>query len=403
MLLSLGALGAYVAVGAGLALAYADGQNGPLLNSHLQGGVVVAAGATVAWMLQGGRWPRAYVFMTFFTAAVLGWAAHQGGSLTHGEYYLTEGLPPAVRRTLRLAEPPVPEVYPPDTVMGAAIRPMIERNCISCHGPAKQKGNYRMDSFALLLAGGSSGQRAIVPGDIAHSEMLRRLHLPRSDKKAMPPEGQPRPVESEIKLLEWWIAQGASRDLTLAAAVGRDPAFSDLFRAAPSPGAGEVYLPRVGDYAPLAGKISEFTRETGSVLVPLSKRAGDGLILRTRNHESAFDGASLARLAPLAPFIVEAELAGTPITDADLAGLKGFIHLTRLDLARTTVTGTTLDALAALPELTSINLCDSALNDDGLARLATLKPLRRLYVAGSAVTPAGLARFHEMRPDCETP
>lgn len=402
-LLAVGAIGAYCAVAAGLALAYADGQNGPLVNDHLQGGVAVAAVATVAWMLRGGQWRRLYLFATWLTAAVLGWAAHQGGSLTHGEYYLTEGLPPGIRHALHLAEPPVPEIYPPDTVMGASIRPMLDRFCISCHGPAKQKGNYRMDTFALLVAGGATGKPVIMPGDPVHSEMLRRLRLPRGDKKAMPPEGQLRPSEAEMKLLEWWIAQGASRDLTLTAAVGRDSGFTDIFRAAPPAGVETVYLPRVGDYSALAAKISKLSHELSFSVVPLSKRPGDGLILRTRNHEASFDGAALSQLEPLAPFIIEAELAGTRIVDADLAELKDFVHLARLDLARTAVTGSMLEELAGLSELESINLCDSQLNDNGLARLVTLKSLRRLYVLGSPVTPAGLARFREMRPDCETP
>lgn len=402
VLLGLGLLGALGAVTAGLVLAYADGQSGSLLTSHLRGGVIVAGGATLAWMVRPGRWARASLPLLVATALVLGWAAHQGGSLTHGEYYLTEGLPPAWRKTFGLAEPPVPEIDPADTLFGAAIRPTLDRACVSCHGPAKQKGNYRVDAFALLVAGGASGRAAIVPGDLGHSELLRRIRLPRGARQAMPPEGQPRPSDAEVRLLEWWIAQGAKRDLTLADAVARDPGFADLWRAAQPPGA-EVELPRVGDYSGEQAEIARLTRELGIVIVPVSKRPGDGLILRARGHEAAFDGAALAAVAPLAPYIVEAELAGTRLGDADLVVLRTFTALARIDLSRTAVTGATLDSLAALPRLESVNLCDSALDDRGLARLAAPTSLRRAYVAGSAVTPGGLARFRAARPECEVP
>ena len=402
-LLLVGLLGAYGAVGAGLALAYADGQGGALLNAHLQGGAAVAAGATFAWMWRGGRWPRAYALMTWLTAAVLGWAAHQGGSLTHGEYYLTEGLPPRVRRALHLAEPPMPETYPADTVMGAAIRPLLDRNCISCHGPAKQKGNYRMDAFALLVAGGASGRRALVPGDVSGSELLRRLRLPRGDKKAMPPEGQPQPTEAEIKLLEWWVAHGAGRDLSLAAAVERDPEFAEILRAARPPGAGELYLPRVGDFSPLAGTITALAHELQVTIAPLSKRPGDGLIVQAFNRSERVTADTVRRLQPLAAFIVEFDLAGTGLDDAAVVEMRAFPHLTRLGLARTPVTGATLGELAGLTQLTVINLSDSALTDAGLLALERCKPLRTVYTAGSRVSPEGTARFLAVRQDCTLP
>jgi uncharacterized membrane protein len=403
VLLAAGMIGAYVAVGAGFALAYADGHDGALLTAHLRGGVAVAAGATAAWLLRGGRWPRAYGLATWLTAVVLGWAAHQGGSLTHGEYYLTEGLPPGVRRSLRLAEPPVSEVYAPDTVMAAAIRPMLERHCISCHGATKQKGNYRMDAFASLTAGGASGRPAVVPGNVTGSELLRRLRLPRGDKKAMPPEGQPQPGEAEIKLLEWWVAHGAGRDLTLAAAVERDPGFEEIFQAARPAGAGEIYIPRVGDYSAVASAMASLARELHLSIVPRSKRPGDGLLVQAFNRAEPITADTLRRLAPIAAFVVELDLAGTGVDDAAVPELRAFPHLERLGFARTPVTGATLGELAGLPRLAVINLSDSALTDAGLQALERGKALRTVYTAGSRVSADGVARFLAVRPDCTLP
>ncbi|NNC90408.1 MAG: hypothetical protein HKN82_18285, partial [Akkermansiaceae bacterium] len=44
------------------------------------------------------------------------------------------------------------------------ILPILEANCIECHGPDKQKSKLRVDQRAVLLRGGDSGLAALVPG-----------------------------------------------------------------------------------------------------------------------------------------------------------------------------------------------------------------------------------------------
>src|SRR4051794_33205671 len=51
------------------------------------------------------------------------------------------------------------------------VKPIFARNCYTCHGPEKQKSDYRLDVKLTALNGGSIGG-AIVPGDGAHSPMV---------------------------------------------------------------------------------------------------------------------------------------------------------------------------------------------------------------------------------------
>ena len=44
------------------------------------------------------------------------------------------------------------------------IRPLLVANCVSCHGPQKQKGGLRLDSGPGLLEGGDAGP-VVLPGD----------------------------------------------------------------------------------------------------------------------------------------------------------------------------------------------------------------------------------------------
>ena len=65
------------------------------------------------------------------------------------------------------------------------IHPILEQQCVKCHGAEKQKGKLRLDSKQAALTGGKGGP-SIVPGDAAKSEFIRRISLPKSDDDFMP-------------------------------------------------------------------------------------------------------------------------------------------------------------------------------------------------------------------------
>ena len=398
--LTLSLFGAILSVFAGLALMRADGHEGATLENHLWGGVTVAIATALAWISRG-RSRTLYALSLAASLSALAWAAHQGGSLTHGEDYLTEPLPPAVKKILRIREKPEAEIYASDTVFGGAVRPILEKHCFSCHAADKEKGDYRMDTFAALLAGGKSGKPAVTPGDITKSELLQRILLDPSDEKVMPPKKKARPTPAEIALIRWWIKQGASRE-TLIASIKEAPLEISALLAGPSltvaAPAAPTYQSRVGDYSALRGQIAVLEKKLHVKITPVSTRAGDGLALQTRGAEQTFGDAELAALAPLAAFIVEAELGGTRLTDASLATLKTLVALERLNLERTALTGSTLGELRSLKKISYLNLCSTAVTDDTLAELSGAPTLRQLYLFGSKATPAGLTRLRAALP-----
>ena len=52
------------------------------------------------------------------------------------------------------------------------IRPIFQANCQGCHQPSKAKGKYIMTEFDKLIAGGDSGDPAIVPSDLEKSYII---------------------------------------------------------------------------------------------------------------------------------------------------------------------------------------------------------------------------------------
>ncbi|MFO0937750.1 MAG: DUF1549 domain-containing protein [Gemmataceae bacterium] len=86
-----------------------------------------------------------------------------------------------------------------------SIQPILNRNCVSCHGSAKQKAGLRMETGQQLLRGSLNGP-VVVAKRSGESLLAVALHG-EGDAGLMPPKG---PLsEAEIKLIEKWIDEGA--------------------------------------------------------------------------------------------------------------------------------------------------------------------------------------------------
>lgn len=87
------------------------------------------------------------------------------------------------------------------------IQPILETNCLRCHKQGKAKGGLRMETHALMMEGGNDAD-AIVPGNPAESDLIRRSHLRPIDEGFMPDEGQAL-KKNELDLLTAWVKSGA--------------------------------------------------------------------------------------------------------------------------------------------------------------------------------------------------
>ncbi len=88
------------------------------------------------------------------------------------------------------------------------IRPILNEECLACHGGVRQSGNFSLLFASEALEPNESGRPAIVPGKPDSSELIARLRYTDPEER-MPYESEPL-SEDEIALLERWIAEGAS-------------------------------------------------------------------------------------------------------------------------------------------------------------------------------------------------
>lgn len=87
------------------------------------------------------------------------------------------------------------------------VWPILQENCVSCHGARQHYSNLRLDSPERILRGGELG-RVVVPGAPDESSLYLRVVLTPVDLDYMPLDGDPlSPAEQE--LLRRWIAEGA--------------------------------------------------------------------------------------------------------------------------------------------------------------------------------------------------
>ena len=87
------------------------------------------------------------------------------------------------------------------------VKPILNKNCIACHGGVKKASGFSLLFEREALAPAKSGKLAIVPGNADASEMIRRLTLTDPDERM--PLDHPALNPDEIETLRNWIDQGA--------------------------------------------------------------------------------------------------------------------------------------------------------------------------------------------------
>lgn len=87
------------------------------------------------------------------------------------------------------------------------VRPLLNQNCMPCHGGVRQKNGVSFLFREEALGTGKSGKRTIVPGKPDESELIARITSKDPDAR-MPYHAPPLPPQ-QIDLLRRWIKQGA--------------------------------------------------------------------------------------------------------------------------------------------------------------------------------------------------
>jgi hypothetical protein len=272
-----------------------------------------------------------------------------------------------------------------DKVDFAKVQPILAKNCGKCHGADKQAGKLRLDS-AEEIGKFKEKDELLGGGNPEKSELLKRIMLPKTDKKHMPKGGDSLP-DAEVAVLKAWIQQGAVLAVAAAAAPAEakaDPAKMAADAAAKKAKEAEEAV-RKADEAELA-KVAAAPKEAldkltaaGAAVMPLF--SGSPLVqVSFARAESPAGDEALAALDGAAEQIVWLDLSGAQATKAGWEHLAKLKNLNRLHLEKSSIDDAGLANLSKLPRLEYLNLYGTAITDAGLEHLKPIKRLKKLYV-----------------------
>lgn len=362
-------------------------------------GICTALVSGACWWLKkkkGTPTERLYNILlgTLFVSLLL--TGHWGGTMTHGEGYLSaETL--FGDDTKKFERKPIADIREA-VIYTDLVEPVLFEKCYNCHGAKKTKGGLRIDSEKLLLKGGKSGP-AIHPGNPDDSELMIRLLLPMDDDKRMPPKKQPQLTAAETELLHWWIKNGAPTEAKV----------KEL-----SSDALQIVLASLGETADHTEEITPLSmvfdkqlppadpavvvqlRQMGMLVEPVTK--GSQLLDVSCVNFPAFDDTHMELLEKIAANIVSLKIDNTDITDVALEKISVFENLVRLHLGNTAVTGASMSRLQSLSALEYLNITGTRVDDKGLHELSSLPALKQVYCWNSLVTQKGIAMLKDKKP-----
>lgn len=367
----------------GTLLAIPGGYDAELLLKHRQLGLGTSI-ATI-WMLCAHRSKRRgsglfYSLSLLLCMGLLGATGHFGGSLTHGDDYLTAYLPEALGGKTQ-AEPIDPGTTEDAALYDRLIQPILDAKCVACHNDTKSKGELRMDSFEALLIGGKKGP-TLIENNAAGSLMIERAQLPLDHKEHMPPEGKVQLSEAELEAISWWIDQGAPERMSLDTDLPSDESIA-LMETALGFVIAEPMTPMLPWQAAVeASAPLHHLPQLRIQRVALDSPALDVFFEPTTDSIDAL----VAQLAPIKANITLLDLGNTTFSDATLKEIGTFSNLEQLRLNNTSVTDDGIQQLANLRQLEKLSLYGTLISDAALQPLKKLPKLRQVITWNTDVS-----------------
>jgi uncharacterized membrane protein len=369
-------------VGAGYFLFASGDYAGKLMEQHYWAGIITGftiftTAALFLVNLGTGRLYAGYIAALIISNIAVALTSHLGGSITHGQDYLTEHL--ALIMDSSNAHDPKSEAEM--LVYEDMIAPIFEAKCLSCHNAQKAKGSFLMTSYENITKAGDSNSPSITPKSPEKSELYNRVVLPEDHDDHMPPQGKTPLTRDEISLLEYWIESGAQSELHVQEAKKVDTVKMLI----------ESLLPELSRYrrkSQIASiKMKTLEKELGEIANALS-------ISITKDSTSDENYFTIAMKFPPAPFSNEqfkllhpyaavfskASLVSSGIDDDGLYFVGQMINLEKLFLQKTKLDGSGIIYLQNLPKLKILNLSFTNVDDKAAIDLLKIPNLEEVYL-----------------------
>jgi uncharacterized membrane protein/mono/diheme cytochrome c family protein len=371
-----GMLGAAISCITGYLLSQSGDYDQLLTSRHQWFGIAVAIFSLVLYLLHKlsvgeilARW------LSLVLVILISITGHLGGTLTHGEGYLTAGLGSGSNDKASIK--PIANVQEA-VAYEEIVQPILQSKCYSCHGATKQKGKLRLDNEELIMKGGEDG-KVLIAGKADESELIKRIFLPIGDEDHMPPKAKPQLTETEVLLLHWWVNSGA--DFKKKVNELEQPEKMKPVLASLQTGGKEAQSLTDVPAEPVEKAddiVVNKLRQAGVVVVPVAQNSNylmANFVTTYSTHDSI-----MQLLSTLKKQLIWLKLSNRAIGDSAMPFVAACSSLTRLYLNHTTITDKGLEKLSTLNQLQLLNLVGTKVTADGILRLKGLSGLRQLFL-----------------------
>lgn len=307
---------------------------------------------------------------------------HYGGSLTHGETHLT--------KSLHKEEKPLVQDANMLKVYADIIQPILKKHCYSCHNDGKKKGGLNMSTIEGLAAGGDNGV-IIKSGFALNSPILKRILLPKEDEEHMPPSGKKQLSAHDIKLIDWWIAGGA----TFHKKVEEYTQDEDVKKILKSYEQDAIQINTDGMKMIDQNHVNSLAAD-GFKVYPLNEN--NPLVFVITSANDPLETRSLKKLKKIKDQVIELDLSGSNLNDEMISQLASFKNLQKLKIPNTEISSKAINQIIKLDHLAFLNLYGTKVDDEVFKYLGKMKGLKSVYLWQTDVTDAGVKEFKEAYP-----
>ena len=358
----------------GYLLSQSGDYDNDMIFNHQWSGIVFTALILVVYLFRKN--PTLNLALWVITTGVLMVVGHLGGSLTHGEDFLSFSSP-------KIEKKPIVDVQKA-LIYSDLIKPIFEEKCYSCHSSKKQKGNFRLDTPAFIIKGGKEG-KGIVPHNLEKSLISERILLPESQEEHMPPKGKSQLTEAETKVLNWWIKEGANFEKTVSQTNQNAEIKLALltFQASKNSIQNGVADNMPGKEVEKGSEesIAEL-KKSGILALPVSTNSNYLLINLRGIVPSKKD---IEAMRNLSKQIVWFNATQVQNSDDLVDLLNGLKELRILHLNKTKFSDKGLLGLKNMNQLQILNLSNTEITENGLQSLGQFKSLRKVFLFQSKV------------------
>ena len=305
---------------------------------------------------------------------------HYGGNLTHGETYLVDYAPEQIKELVVNKNKNIELEIDSVKIYNDLIQPIFNQKCVSCHNKEISRGNLNMDSYSNLLKGGSSGN-PINKSDPRKSLLIKRITMPTSELKYMPPDGEPVSFD-EIKTLIWWINNFDKSNENLASLKVEDDIKESLEILYSLNFKEKQWFEKI-----VVEKLDEsLIQNIDNTTFQIKYISDDKKFLSVKYLKKNASINDIEKLQKISSNITYLTAKSSNLSNDIIKSISNFKNIVKLEIQDNNIDDESIEILQSLNNLEILNIHNTKITNRAIESLKNFKNLKRAYVWGTSIS-----------------